>query len=228
MLVLKLMKGKNHGSQIRHCGREYERVQAFNAVGRLLTVRLIPLLGSTNPVAHFLACVNDLIEPALCDVEDSDMVGMTIQNQVNQNDKPIGISFRRNDQLSSDVLWSVFKNISQSNSRFNALDTLVVTVHSVRMPVEFGKHAIKSRGSPLSVMAHLKKSIVEVKADENYLARALVIAIAKIDKDPNYKAYIQGRNIRPVVRNLLETTGIDLSNCAGIPELVRFQEQFRE
>jgi len=34
--------------------------------------------------------VNDLIEHALHDVGDSDMVGMTIQNQVIQNDKPIG------------------------------------------------------------------------------------------------------------------------------------------
>jgi len=86
--------------------RQYRR---FNAVGRQLTVRLIPTSNSTNPVANFLASVNDLIEYALRDVEDSGMVGMTIQNQVNQNDKPIGISFRRKDQLSADVIWSVFK-----------------------------------------------------------------------------------------------------------------------
>ena len=66
-----------------------------------------------------------------------------------------------------------------------------------------------------------------MKAEENCLAHALVIAIAKVDKDPNYKAYIQGRKIRPVVQNLLETTGKDLSNGAGIPEIVRFQEHFR-
>jgi len=31
-----------------------------------------------------------------------------------------------------------------------------------------------------------------------------------------------------VVQTLLETTGIDLSNGAGIPELVSFHEHFRE
>jgi len=67
-------------------------------------VRLIPPSDNTNPVAHYLASVNDLIEHVLRDVEDSDMVGMTIQNEVNQNDKPIGISFRRKDQLSADVI----------------------------------------------------------------------------------------------------------------------------
>ena len=67
---------------------------------------------------------------------------------MNQNDKAIGISFRRKDQLSGDVIWSVFEKVSQSNSRFNALDTLVVTVHSVKMPAGFGRVALKSRGSP--------------------------------------------------------------------------------
>ena len=56
----------------------------------------------------------------------------------------------------------------------------------------------------------------------------MVIANAKLDKDPNYKAYIQDRKIRHVVQNLLESTGVELSNNAGIPELVRFQEHFRE
>jgi len=77
-------------------------------------------------------------------------------------------------------------------------------------------------------MAHLKTSIVEVKAEENYLAHALVIYIAKVENDPDYKAYRQGRMIRQVVKTLLETTGFDLSNGAGILELVRFQEHFRQ
>ena len=73
----------------------------------------------------------------LRDVGDSDMVAITIQNQVKQNDKPIGISLKRKDKLSADVKGSVFEKVSQSNSRFDALDTLVVTVHSVRTPVGF-------------------------------------------------------------------------------------------
>jgi len=60
----------------------------------------------------------------------------------------------------------VFEKVAQSNSTFNALGNLVVTVHSVMMPGVFGKHAITSRGRPLSVMAHLKQSTVEVTAEE--------------------------------------------------------------
>jgi len=72
--------------------REY---RWYNAVGSHLTVRLVPPSDNNNPVAHFLPSVNDVFEHALRDVDGSDMVGMTIQNQVNQNDKPNGISFRR-------------------------------------------------------------------------------------------------------------------------------------
>jgi len=69
---------------------------------------------------------------------------------------------------------------------------------------------------------------VEVKAEGNCLPHALIIAVAKVDNNPNYKAYRQGRKIRPVVQNLCKTAGIDLSNGAGIPELARFQEHFWE
>jgi hypothetical protein len=105
------------------------------------------------------------------------MVVVAIRNEVNHSDKPIGISFRRSDQISGDVIWSVFEKVSQSSSRFNALDTLSIEIHAVRMPVGFG--GVKTKGRPLEVMAHLKKSIIEVKTETNCLAHALIIAIPK-------------------------------------------------
>jgi hypothetical protein len=87
--------------------------------------------------------------------------------------------------MSGDVLWSVFEKVSQSNSRFNALDTLTVKEHAVRMPADFGG-GIKTKGRPLTVMAHMKRSIIEVKAETNCPAHSLIIAIAKITKDTNY------------------------------------------
>ena len=125
--------------------------------------------------------------------------------------KPIVISFRRKDQLSEDVIWSVFSKIAESNARYNAMERLIVVIHSVRMPVGFGKTAVKSMGRPLSVMAHVKRSIINDKAETNCLAHALVIAIASLTKDPNYKAYREGKK-RLEVEHLLQTTGINLQN----------------
>jgi len=132
--------------------RQYRR---YNAVGTQLTVRLLPPSNNGEPVGHFLAGVNDLFEYALQDVIDSGILGITIQNQVNQNDKPIGISFRMKDPLSTDVIWSAIERVSQSNSRFNVLETLIVTVHSVKLPVGLG--GMETLGRSLFVMAHLQK-----------------------------------------------------------------------
>jgi hypothetical protein len=95
------------------------------------------------------------------------------------------------------------------------------------MPIGFGR-GIKTKGRPLSVMAHLKRSIIEVKAEQICLAHAIIVTIAKITNDPNYVSYRKGYKIIPVVQNLLETTGIDLSNGGGFPEVTRFQEHFKD
>jgi len=83
--------------------------------------------------------VNDHFDYALRNVDDSDMVVVTIHNEVNLLDKAIGISFRRKNQLSEEVIWSVFSKVAQSNARYNAMDRLIVVVNSVRMPVGFGR-----------------------------------------------------------------------------------------
>jgi len=75
-------------------------------------VRLLAPSDKSYPVGNFLASVNNLFGCSLQNVSERDIVGVTIQKEVNQNDKPIGISFRRKDQLSADVIWSVFEKVS--------------------------------------------------------------------------------------------------------------------
>ena len=77
-------------------------------------------------------------------------------------------------------------------------------------------------------MVHLKPSIIDVKAKTDCLAHAIIIAIARIINDPNYKAYPQGCKILQMVQHLLRTTGIDLQHGGGIPEPLRFQDHFSE
>jgi hypothetical protein len=205
---------------VREKRRDYRR---FGTVGTQFTVRLNPPSDlDLNPIDHFLDRIDDVFNHVLQDVQDSDMEGVAIRNEVNQSDKPIGLSFRR-AQSPGDVMWSVLEKVTQSNSRYNALDTLTIEVHAVRMPAGFG--GIKTKGRPLGVMAHLKKSIITVKVETNCLAHALIIAVAKITKDPNY---MQGRKIRKVVDNLLATTGINLENGGVISELERFQDHFEQ
>jgi hypothetical protein len=95
---------------VREIRREYRR---FGMIGTQFTVSLNPPTESNhNPVDHFLASVKDLFEHVLQDVQDSDMVGVAIRNEFNQSDKPIGISFRRRDQMSGDVIWCFRKSVA--------------------------------------------------------------------------------------------------------------------
>jgi len=98
------------------------------------------------------------------------MVGITI-TEINVKDKAIGISFRRKDQITPEVIWLVFEKVAQSNARFNALDKMIIVVQSVKTPVGHG--GVKCEGRPLQSMVHLKRSIVEVKAKNSPLVHLL-------------------------------------------------------
>jgi len=89
-----MFSSKTYREKKKSLCRKFEKMDTntrewrqYNAVGKQITVRLIPLSDNSEPVAYFLASVNDLFEHALPEVDDTDMVGINIQNQVNQNDK---------------------------------------------------------------------------------------------------------------------------------------------
>jgi hypothetical protein len=41
------------------------------------------------------------------------MVGAAVHNEVNQNNRPIGLGFRWKVHLSGDVIWSVFEKVAR-------------------------------------------------------------------------------------------------------------------
>jgi hypothetical protein len=122
--------------------RHYRR---FNGEGRELTVRMMsPTAASAaaqGPAQYFAHSEDELFDYSLRDLDPSDMVGISIHNADNQEDRPIRLSFRRRDQISRDMLWNVFHKLTQSKAKFQALDTFTFHVHSVKMPVGFGKSA---------------------------------------------------------------------------------------
>jgi hypothetical protein len=89
------------------------------------------------------------------------------------------------------------------------------------MPVGFGR--VKSKGRPHSVMTHMKKALRSQTRNE-LSGSCSDNSHRKSDKRPYYKAYRRGRKILPAVQTLIATTGIDLSEGAGIPEIDRFQD----
>ena len=81
-------------------------------------------------------------------IPDSDLVGVRIRNTENLQDKVLGISFRRRDQMKPDLIWAVLSKVIQSNARFGLTDRLEVHLDHVRIPVGNGKSAEKTKGHP--------------------------------------------------------------------------------
>ena len=56
------------------------------------------------------------------------MVGVVIRNMQRENDKPIGLSFRRKDQISSEVIWSAGGEILRCGNAARAKSSMRATV----------------------------------------------------------------------------------------------------
>jgi len=177
--------------------RQYGR---FNVVGTQFTVRPLPPSDEdqSDTTSHFLDSVTHPCEHVLRNCNNLDVVGFSIRNEVNMRDKAIGISCRPKDQLSANVILNVCDKVTQFNSRFNALDALVLEDHIVKMHIGFG--GIKTRCRQLAVLVPLQKGFVSLKSATNCFVHALIIAIAKIMIEPDYKEYIQRRKLARLVQ----------------------------
>jgi len=156
-------------------------------------------------------------------VRDRDLVGLRIRNTDNVQDKVVGISFRRSDQLKTDVVWGVPGKVVQANTRCGLSDRLEVHLDHVSMPVGKGKTAAKTKGRSLDVLSAIKKSIVKAKVLFLCLVHALIIAMARVNGDPKYKSYRDGKALKQPVQDLLNSSGVDLIRSGGFQELEHFQ-----
>ena len=157
----------------------------FNTTGRSLLIKFRPQAEDRDPALYLKECITALTDYLVDEVPDRDLVGLRIRNTENVQDKLVGISLRRRDQLKPDVVWSVLGKVIQSNARFGLTDRLEVHLDHVRMPVGNGR--VKTKGSSINVLSAIKRSIVTVKSVINCLVYALVIAMARINGDPKYQ-----------------------------------------
>ena len=144
-----------------------------------------------EPTVYLKGFITALTIYLVEDVRDRDLLGLRIRNTENVQDKFVGISLRRRDQLKPDVVWCVLGKVVQSNAGFGLSDRLEVHFGHIRMPV--GNGFEKTKGRFLDVLSAIKKSIVTVKAGFLCLAHALIIVMARVNGDPKYKSYKDGK-----------------------------------
>ena len=81
------------------------------------------------------------------DVSGRNLVGLRIRNTENVEDKVVGISLRRLDQLKPYVVWAVIGKVIHSNARFDLCDRLEVHLDHVGMPPGNGKSPKRRSGA---------------------------------------------------------------------------------
>ena len=140
-----------------------------------------------------------------------------------QLDTPISLPFMTVEQLTTERVYSQIERVIQSNQEFRLNDTVIVDINHVESPEGSGR----SKRTIYNIRDHLKqkKSIVCINnTDDLCLARALAVAIARIEKDPRYKQIC--KSDRPVQRqralDLHQAANVRLGPC-GIDEVKLFQ-----
>ena len=141
------------------------------------------------------------------DMNEKDQVRFVLRSD--QLDIPISIPFIPLAQLTTERVFSQIERVIQSNRDFRLNDTVTVDIIRVEEPQGSGR-----KRTTLNIREYLKekKSIITINNNDNLcLARALVVAVARIEKDPKY---IQ---IRTSNSNIQLQRALDLHRTANVP-----------
>ena len=155
-------------------------------------------------------------------MEESDLIRFVLRSE--QLDKPISLPFMPLSRLTPERVFSQIERVVQSHQDFRLNESVIVDIVHVEMPNGSGKR--KRDDIDLESYLQNKRSVVSIKnKDDLCLARALVVAIANIDKDGRYKLLADSR--RPAqgnaARELHRKAGVPLGPC-GISEVKQFQK----
>ena len=142
------------------------------------------------------------------DVPEHDQTRFVLRSP--QLETPISLPFMSRERLTTERVLSEIERIVQSNHEFRLNDSVDVNLIHVEMP-----HGGKgTKRCEINLEKHLtkKRSIIRIQnKDELCLARALVVAKAKIDDDGQYKSIVDHR--RPLQTRIAQ----ELHQKAGRP-----------
>ena len=162
-----------------------------------------------------------LLNDVTAGMNEKDQVRFVLHSD--QLNTPISIPFMPLQQLTPEHVFSQFERVIQSNQDFRLNDTVTVDIVHIQAPQGSGRK--KRTLLDIGKFLHKKKTVITIRNDDELcLARALVTAIAKIEKDPSYRRYLDPRERvqERKARELHEAANVPLGPC-GIAEVEMFQ-----
>ena len=205
------------------------QVKKFHTTGVDYTVRFKNTFANME-LAEYHTRLHEIFESLLETVTE----GISLRDQVRfvlrspQFETPISLPFMRMERLTSERVLAEFERVVQSNRDFRLDDSVNVNIVHVEMP----NGGTGKKRSEINLEKHLtmKRSILRIQnTDEICLARALVVAIAKIENDNRYVNIRDGRSSTQerLAYALHEHCGVPIRRC-GLDEVKQFQTQLTD
>ena len=163
-----------------------------------------------------------LLEDVTKDMNPKDQVRFVLKS--NQLQSAISIPFCSLEELTVEKVLSHVEKVIQSNEDFRLNTTVNIDVIRVEMPQGSGR----LKRTTFNIREYLKKkqSVIPIinNNDNLCLARALVVSMARIEKDPRYKRITRPDSClqRERAFDLHEAANVPLGPC-GLKEVKRFQ-----
>ena len=145
-----------------------------------------------------------------------------------QLDNPISIPFLPLERLTPERVMSAVQHVIQSNRDFRLNDTVNVDLIHVEAPQGSGR----SKRSIVNIKEYLhrKGSVITIKNEDNLcLARALVVAIAKVKNAPDYvnlRDHVTTQQVKAI--ELHARAKVPMGPSCGLEEVDMFQKHLTE
>ena len=169
-----------------------------------------------------LKIFHHLLEEVKEGMAPNDQVRFILRSE--QLETPISLPFMPVERLTAERIYSELERVIQSNQEFRLNDTVTIDINHVESPVGSGRK--KRTTFDIDDYLDEKNSVVRIKnKDDLCLARALVVARAKIDNDPRYNQIKQSARAiqREKAFDLHEAANVPLGPC-GLNEVALFQQ----
>ena len=167
-----------------------------------------------------------LLSDVTKDMDERDQVRFVLRST--QLDTPISIPFLPLGRLTPERVLSAVEHVIQSNRDFRLNDTVNVDLIHVEAPQGSGRS--KRNIVNIKEYLHKKKSIITIKNQDNLcLARALVVAIAKVDNAPNYDnllRHVRAQQVKAI--ELHANAKVPMGPSCGLEEVDMFQKHLTE
>ena len=165
-----------------------------------------------------------LIKDVTEGMKSTDQVRFVLSS--NQLQFPISLPFCPLEQLTTEKVLAQVEKVVQSNEEFRLNDTVNIDIIRVEMPQGSGRSKVKREILNIRQYLKKKKSVICINnMDDLCLARALVVSIARIEKDPRYRNFLDSRYTvqREKALELHRTARVPLRPC-GLNEVDLFQQ----